>query len=312
MIWRSLHSLFSRRNLLSAPALVLYAGTLIVVAHSYETTIRRTGLTSVEYTITSEDESAVDLTADVSLPEEMVLGIISFIKTAEGKNISLPTIEGFPDYISADGGAKKTIISFFGEALAKRKRFTEAFSVLDILNDDERIEHGSSFAYAQSLSGLSRDAQAMLAYQKHVDAFPNHQAGHINYGLLLARYKRHDEALVILTRAAEITSGSRRGKALSLSGTPLMALGRYEEAVSAYERSIEYRPTNGPTWRKLAIARASVQSIPSAAVIKTFQQADALSPGSAKTQKAWAQYYFSTGPFYRSAASFSRSHQAIP
>ena len=289
--------MFDPRNLLSAPALFVYALILSGVGLYFESEIRTDKQTVLTHVIIPEDDEEIERTVESTLAVESADELTTLLNAPSGEGVSLEHVNALPIFQQADDAEKAQILSYLGEVLSRRKRFDEAIVLLSNLNEENRIEYGSTFAYAQALSGADRQSEAVSAYEIHIRERPTHQTGYINYGLLLARMDLHEDALLILQRAAEITSGSKRGKALSLMGTSQMELGDYDQAIASFERSIEYRPTNGPTWRRLAVAKSQVDTITPEEIIQTFERATSISPDSALARKRWAQYYFSRGRF---------------
>ena len=151
----------------------------------------------------------------------------------------------------------------------------------------------------------------MQAYRTHISQNPNHQAGHINYAIYLANLDQREEAIRVLQRAIEITSGNRKGKSYSLLGIQKVHLAAYQDAVDSFERSIQLRPGHGPTWRRLASAKAKLPDYTQQDVISTFQKSDAVSPENANTKEELAAYLFSIGrfdealPYYREASKLA-------
>ena len=152
-----------------------------------------------------------------------------------------------------------------------------------------------------------------MHFEHHIENNTNHQAGHINYAILLASLDRHIDAIEVLNRTIKITNGQRKGKALSLLGMSLLELSAFSEAEAAFDKSIQYRPTHGPTWRRLAFSRSKLSSFSEADVISTYVRSDAVSPGNARTKGDLANYLFSVGRFddalehYRDATKLAPS-----
>lgn len=74
-------------------------------------------------------------------------------------------------------------------------------------------------------------------------------------GLALERSGRHEAALAPLVRAVEVDARIRFGEPFLVAGDALSALGRYEEAVDAYERYIDANSSDVTGYVKLARAR---------------------------------------------------------
>jgi tetratricopeptide (TPR) repeat protein len=91
------------------------------------------------------------------------------------------------------------------------------------------------------------DQQAMLdkgieSYQKAIELKPDDAAYHNNYALLLAQSKKSDEALVELTKAAQLDPPNA-GKYYFNGGAVLVNLGQNEPAGGMFKKAIEADPT---------------------------------------------------------------------
>ncbi len=90
------------------------------------------------------------------------------------------------------------------------------------------------------------DQQAMLdkgieSYQKAIELKPDDAAYHNNYALLLAQEKKSDQALVELTKAAQLDPPSA-GKYYFNGGAVLVNLGQNEAAGAMFKKAIEADP----------------------------------------------------------------------
>jgi tetratricopeptide (TPR) repeat protein len=103
-------------------------------------------------------------------------------------------------------------------------------------------------AYAgQAKIKTGADQQAMLdkgieSYQKAIELKPDDAAYHNNYALLLAQSKKADEALVELTKAAQLDPPNA-GKYYFNGGAVLVNLGQNEPAGAMFKKAIEADPT---------------------------------------------------------------------
>lgn len=307
MNWALLLKPLDRRVILSAPVLVAAVLLSVLIAGQLDYAIKKSGSRSILITINSDRDNALEETSNVTLPEELAREITALVHSSETKSLTLDALRPLPLFQAAEPPLQSLIISFASGELAEQGRFEEARVLLESLSEQERLASGGSFTWAVSLNGLGLEDQALAAYKRHFEANPNHQAGAINYGLLLASHEHHAEATTIFAHAASITSGKRRGKSLSSQGSSLIALQRHAEAIPLFQRSIEYRPDHSPTWRKLAIAQAHTRNVPPAEIEANFRKASALAPGDTRPRLEWAHYYFANGrfkdaiPLYRGA-----------
>jgi tetratricopeptide (TPR) repeat protein len=312
MIWSSLLRPFDRRVVFSAPVLVLFVGLLALAALGFEMSKGRAVSKAIEYTISSGIEAVENEISDPQLPQEIRQEISDLVAQKDQLDASSVLIDSVVNSQKPGDLTRDQVLCEIGKELARKKRHEEAVVFFALLSPDQLQQFDCTFAYARSLSELNKTEDAIAVYEFHVSINPTHQAGFINLGLLLSRMERHDEAVTVLGQAAGVSSGSRRGKALALKGDSLLALGRVEDSMSTYRSSIDYRPNSGLTWRKLAIAMWQAPLSDPQDVEEIFQKADALSPGSAKTLVAWAEFYFSRGRFDEALQPYRKAMQASP
>lgn len=281
----------------SAPVLTALALVLSLSALVAEFVVRSDQETGIVRSISSDDQSEIESSDETELSADFHDDLLAIVQDTSLAPLTSDKLRTTVYFRSSDATERPKFQAYVGQLLAKRKRHEEALSVLTGLAPEERIEHGSSFAYAQSYRGAGNTEAAINAYAIHVAANPNHNPGYVNYGILLAEAGQHEEAIRVFERSVDITSSSRKGKSLSLLGQSQTALLRYEDSIKSFDKSIEYRPDSGPTWRRLATAKARAGSYPRAEVEADYQRALALAPDSAATMKEWAEYNFSFGRF---------------
>ena len=289
--------MLEQSRLFSAPALTAFALVFAGIALIAEFTVRSDEDTAIVRTISSDDQQEIDRTVASDLAEDFQADLIALVQDTSLAPLTSDKLHGTLFFRTADQAQRPKFDAFVGGLLSKRKRHQEALNVLAALSPEQRIEHGSSFAYAQSYRGAGNIEAAISAYATHVAANPNHNPGYVNYGILLAETGQHEEAVRVFERSVDITSSSRKGKSLSLLGQSQMALGAYEDAIVSFDKSIQFRPTSGPTWRRYATAKARAGSYPPEEIEADYQRALALAPESAPTMAAWAEFNFSFGRF---------------
>jgi tetratricopeptide (TPR) repeat protein len=151
--------------------------------------------------------------------------------------------------------------------MAKNKALNDAFgagkTALDAKQFDvaiENLEKAKAMAPEQNViwgnlgdayGGAAKtktgaDQQAMLdkgieAYKKAIELKPDDAAYHNNYALLLAQSKKSEEALVELTKAAQLDPPSA-GKYYFNGGAVLVNLGQNEAAGAMFKKAIEADP----------------------------------------------------------------------
>jgi tetratricopeptide (TPR) repeat protein len=129
----------------------------------------------------------------------------------------------------------------------KGKKYQEAIENLEkakTVDPNQNVIWGNlADAYAgAAATKTGADQQAMLdkgieSYQKAIELKPDDAAYHNNYALLLARSKKSDEALVELTKAAELDP-TNAGKYYYNGGAVLVNLGQNEPAGAMFKKAI--------------------------------------------------------------------------
>lgn len=281
----------------SAPALSALALAIVAMTLVAEFIVRSDEDTAISRTIASDDQQEIEILDEIEIDEGFQKDLVAIIQDTSLTPLTSDKLRATLFFRTASAADRSKYQAYVGKMLAKRKRHEEALDVLAALPPEERIEHGASFSYAQSFRGAGNTEAAIKAYAIHIAAHPNHNPGYINYGILLAETGQHDQAIRVFQRSAEITSSSRKGKSLSLLGQSQVAIGLYEDAINAFDLSIQYRPDNGPTWRRYATAKALSGLYESDEVEADYSRALALEPDDAETMKEWGEFNFSLGRF---------------
>lgn len=180
-----------------------------------------------------------------------------------------------PQFTALDKQAKLAVIISLAHAFFIKKSFSDAVKALEVLSEKQRLQNKLQFMYARSLSNIAEYDKAIKQYQQLLIAQPKSQAGTLNLGILLRRENRYKEAIEVFVRAIKISSGNIKAAAFSGKATCYMSLGEYKQAIVAYKKSIEYRPTKASTWMSLAGALAA-NNENLREVIKTFDRGIAL------------------------------------
>ena len=309
--------MYKKRFFTSAPALSAIALGLVAIGTGAEMHMRDNNESLVAFVLSSDDGQEFDVQISSTLPDQIATALSDHIIATPTGAFDPDALEALEEYQQSDAGQQRIMRAWTGRILSSRNRFEEALHVLETLAPEERQQLGGAFAYAEALKGMGAIDEAIAAYQALIDDTPNHQAGHINFAMLLMQQGRLTEALPVLESAVGITNGRRKGKSLALLGALYLDRGAFDLAETALQQSIEYRPTHAPTWRRLAIARARNARATQDDTIATFQRALALSPGSAPTLGALAEYYFSVGRYddalepFRSASRQSQVPQEV-
>jgi tetratricopeptide (TPR) repeat protein len=124
----------------------------------------------------------------------------------------------------------------------------ESFEKAKAMDPSQNVIWGN-LADAYAAAGKTKtgaDQQAMMdkgieSYQKAIELKPDDAAYHNNYALLLAQSKKSDEALVELTKAAQLDPPNA-GKYYFNGGAVLVNLGQNEPAGGMFKKAIEADP----------------------------------------------------------------------
>lgn len=281
----------------SAPVLSALALAMVAMTFVAEFIVRSDEDTSISRSISSDDQQEIESFDESDIDEDFLEDLAGIVQDASLAPLDEDKLRGTLLFRTANASDRFRYQAHIGRMLAKRKRHEEALAVLTALPPEQRIEHGASFSYAQSFRGAGNVEAAITAYAQHIAANPNHNPGYVNYGILLAETGQHEQAIRVFERSVDITSSSRKGKSLSLLGQSQVALGAYEEAIDSFDLSIQYRPDNGPTWRRFATTKARSGAYPTDEIEADYVRAMALAPDSAETMKEWAEFNFSLGRF---------------
>lgn len=138
-----------------------------------------------------------------------------------------------------------------GKAALDAKQYDSAIENLEKakeMSPDQNVIWGNlADAYAGAAkTKTGADQQAMLdkgaeCYKKAIELKPDDAAYHNNYALLLAQSKKSDEALVELTKAAQLDAPNA-GKYYFNGGAVLVNLGQNEAAGAMFKKAIEADP----------------------------------------------------------------------
>lgn len=142
--------------------------------------------------------------------------------------------------------------------LARQARAFRAYELADALLArclelaPQRVE--TLFLRARTQSDLGRPKQAVQMYEAVLAQSPNHQKATYNLGVLSRRAGDLARAEALLTRAAEISSGRLKSKALNQLGLTRGAAGRWDLAVQTLREAVNLRPDDARFWLDLGNA----------------------------------------------------------
>jgi tetratricopeptide (TPR) repeat protein len=142
--------------------------------------------------------------------------------------------------------------------LARQARSFRAFALADeLLTRCLELAPGrteSLFLRARTQSDLGNREQAVAMYEAVLKQSPNHQKATYNLGVLLRRSGDYAQAGRYLARAASISSGRIKAKALHQLGLVHAADGRWDSAVQYLRESVGLRPGAERVWLDLGEA----------------------------------------------------------
>ena len=126
----------------------------------------------------------------------------------------------------------------------------------DNLDEAELSEHDQSqLQQALSYSKNGNLNQAINTYLEILSHNRNHQVASVNLAVLSLRKGDCTTATQAIDHAVNVTRGTRLAKALSMQGYCLLKQKKFNEAITALTRSIEFRPSHSLTWKRLAEAQ---------------------------------------------------------
>jgi len=205
--------------------------------------------------ITSLDEHGYELTNELAGSELEVDNLLASLleatalsKTKDGGVLSDPRITDL------DVGARASIISTLAKKLFQKKDYEQTKYLLDSLTVEQRIRTNSQFVFAHALSKKGEQEKAIAQYELFSEVKPHNFSALLNRGLLLKRTGECEKAILALSQAVSVSSGYKKAKALAIRAACEYKLGRYEEAIRYYKKSIQYQPNNYRTWSQLGRA----------------------------------------------------------
>jgi len=125
-----------------------------------------------------------------------------------------------------------------------------------------------------ALTGLERFAEAETFAERALKIDASSDATHYNYGTVLQRGKKLDEAIAAFGRALAINP--RHAKAFNNRGAVLSELERYEEAIADFDRALALDRRYGDAYFNKANALAKLKRRPEA--LRNFEMALTLNP----------------------------------
>ena len=140
-------------RLFSAPVLTALAVALTSVAFAAEMVVRTDDESGIVRTISSDDQQEIERQVESDLDADFQADLVEIVQDPALAPLTSDKLRATLFFRTADQADRPKFEAYVGGLLAKRKRHEEALSVLSALSPEQRIEHGSSFAYAQSYRG---------------------------------------------------------------------------------------------------------------------------------------------------------------
>jgi tetratricopeptide (TPR) repeat protein len=143
------------------------------------------------------------------------------------------------------------------------------------LKDEMVDESKQDSLLLQSALALSKQGaiqQAISVYEAIISRNDNHQIASVNLALLMLKQHGCEKASVNINHAIAISRGSRLAKGLSMKGYCLSESKQFEQAIVAFNRSIEFRPNHAVTWRRLAKAQEAL-GVEVTTIVTTMERA---------------------------------------
>ena len=140
------------------------------------------------------------------------------------------------------------------------------------------------FDQGRSLHQQGKLSEAAKAYQRLLNAYPNHVEGLHLFGILNNQLGRRDDAVEYIAKAAALEPGNF-GIQNNL-GNALKDIGRLEEAIAHYDKALALKPNNAESFSNKGIALRTLNRFRVAG--ECFAKAIELSPNEAK-------YHFNLG-----------------
>lgn len=315
--WREIK--FHKATLLGAPILVSVALLLLLVLFWLETLSRSSVNKQLIIIIESEQELLEDNTLDEGDINENV--------TLESSRLLPPVLQKHLIELSAvrdtafnvkdflgnieDSESSDNDLQLFYERLGAhfvaKKDYKNAVLMFEQMPGKNFKLKLTGFYFALAYSKTGQTRKSLQMYEKQLNEEPNHQASAMNYGLLLLKSKDYQKSIPALQRAVDISSGTRKAKALRFLGEAYQELGQVDKSIEAFRRSIIFEPDNSKSWLLLGNVMSIKKENAQEAIIQTLQKAILLEPDNYKARFSLAEYYFSRLEYENARHEFSEA-----
>ena len=210
------------------------------------------------------------------------------------------------------------------KAVAKKQRIERSFLKKLIANNDEKSllvakqlsrsypdDLGLVFYTALAESRYGSRQESIKLYRQVLSLNPGHQSSAVNLGLLYKKGGELELAIAQLKSAAEISSGSKKAKALASVGSIYFKQEQFKQAIEYLLLSIQYRPDHARSWLRLAESMA-LAKYPYLQVETAFVRATKLAPSEYKYYQKLADYQLNALFFDKALGNYKSAIELAP
>ena len=256
----------------------------------------------------ADEDNETDEELEIDIDENVLSIIDSVYLQFQSKQFSQIEIKDVLANKGLTNTQIKIAIAQLGKKFHHAKQYQQTEKVLLILNSKERLQLGMQFKLAYSQSKQSKNNEAINSYRLLTTSQPNNQSARINLSLLFNKTEQYNKAIESFSNAVEITSGKRKAKAYAGLGAAYFQLFQFEDAVGAFQKSIEYRPKYATTWKYLARTLNFTQDSTTKAK-ETYENALALTEKDYRLHNEYGLFLLSKLDFIGSTEQFKKAQK---
>jgi tetratricopeptide (TPR) repeat protein len=213
------------------------------------------------------------------------------------------------DDVAADTAKFTGPVTFTdGEAAFQAKKYGDATAIFD-----RYVEQRPKNVWGHYMRGLSAwksgdVPKAEQAFQTALDIEPSHVKTLLNYSRLFIEHKQHDEAIELLTRAAEAEPESM--VVYRLLGRTYAVKGDTDEAMKAYAKAIEINDLDAWSMNNLGLLHLDAQQV--AEAVTWFTKAIDVRPSVPSFHNNLGMALEHAGQFRAAATAYSEALAVDP
>ena len=283
---------------------LLLVGTIILVENNFSSQID--DIPAIEI-VSNSDESFEDASL-ISTPNFIKPKISILIQELINSKVSFTDIKSQPHVQALSKDEHIDLYQGLAQEFYNRNNYNNVIKSLQSFTFNQRLEYKTQFIYAYSLSKSSDWQAAIKQYQLMIEGGTQSQAATLNLGLLLKKGQLCEQAIPIFTKSVAISSGTKKAKALSGLAHCHFSLSNFDDAITYYKKSIEYRPNSAHVWLMLAKSLAAKADNYQQA-LDTFKKAIALNAQDYKSYLHTAKFQLSN---YDYAGALATLKEAQP